>query len=55
MWNGIEDIYVNRTGEEVPEAFLFALCSFGESVFLKFNDKKRAFMFSVADWRAGTS
>ncbi|OPJ64236.1 BtrH N-terminal domain-containing protein [Clostridium oryzae] len=51
MWSGIEDVYATRTGQTLPEAFLFALSSFGESVFLKFKDETRPFMFSVADGR----
>ncbi len=51
MWSGIEDVYATRTGQILPEAFLLALSSFGESVFLKFKDIKKPFMFSVADGR----
>lgn len=31
MWNGIEDIYMNITGESLPDQFFFAMsgcCSF---------------------------
>lgn len=51
MWSGIEDVYATRTGQTLPEAFLFALSSFGESAFLKSKDENRPFMFSVADGR----
>lgn len=51
MWSGIEDIYVNQSGEEVPEAFLFALSSYGENVYLKFRDRNRPVMLSVCDGR----
>ncbi len=23
MWNGIEDIYMNKTGEKIPDQFFF--------------------------------
>lgn len=51
MWSGIEDVYADRTGNELPEAFLFALSSYGETVYLKMPDKKKPYMFSVADGR----
>lgn len=51
MWSGIEDIYATRTNQQVPEAFLLGLSSFGESVFIKIKDEKRPFMFSVVDGR----
>lgn len=25
MWNGIEDIYINKTGEKLPSQFFFAM------------------------------
>ncbi|SHK16188.1 Butirosin biosynthesis protein H, N-terminal [Anaerocolumna jejuensis DSM 15929] len=51
MWSGIEDIYVTKTGEEVPEAFFFALSSYGENIYLKFHDLPRPVMLSVCDGR----
>ena len=51
MWSGIEDVYVTRINQKVPEAFLFALSSFGETAFIKTGDKKRPYMFSAADGR----
>jgi len=51
MWSGIEDVYATKTDQILPGAFLFALSSFGESVFLKYKDENRPFMFSVADGR----
>lgn len=51
MWSGIEDVYATRTNQALPDAFLFALSSFGESIFLKFKDINKPFMFSVADGR----
>lgn len=51
MWSGIEDIYASRTNQKLPEAFLFALSSFGETVFIKTGNAKNPFMFSLADGR----
>lgn len=51
MWSGIEDIYVTKSGEEVPEAFFFALSSYGENAYLKFNNVERPVMLSVCDGR----
>ena len=51
MWSGIEDVYATKTDQTIPGAFLFALSSFGESIFLKIKDTNRPFMFSVADGR----
>lgn len=51
MWSGIEDIYVTKTGEEVPEAFFFALSSYGENIYLKFHNLARPVMLSVCDGR----
>lgn len=51
MWSGIEDVYATQTDQVLPEAFFFALSSFGESVFLKSKEADRPFMFSVADGR----
>jgi hypothetical protein len=35
MWNGIEDIYITKTGETIPNGFFFALSGFGNFVYLK--------------------
>lgn len=51
MWSGIEDVYATKTDQIISDAFLFALSSYGESVFLKFKDTNKPFMFSVADGR----
>lgn len=51
MWNGIEDVYVSKRGEEVPEAFFLALSSYGENVYLRFHDPARPIMLSVCDGR----
>lgn len=51
MWSGIEDVYATRSNQKLPEAFLFALSSFGETVFIKTGEKAKPYMFSVADGR----
>lgn len=35
MWNGIEDIYMNKTGEFLPNNYFFTLASFGSFCYLK--------------------
>ena len=35
MWNGIEDIYINKTGESLPNSFFFLLSGFGSFCYLK--------------------
>lgn len=51
MWSGIEDIYSTKSNEEIPDAFLLALSSYGENVYLKFNNTVRPVMFNVCDAR----
>jgi hypothetical protein len=51
MWSGIEDVYATKTNQRIPEAFLFGLSSFGESVFIKSGNENSPVMFSVADGR----
>lgn len=47
MWNGIEDIYMNRTGEKLPDQFFFAMSGFCSFAYLKTNksDLKRMVAF----------
>jgi len=35
MWNGIEDLYIQKTGECLPPSFFFSLASFGSFCYLK--------------------
>jgi len=35
MWNGIEDLYINKTGESLPPSFFFSLASFGSFCYMK--------------------
>ncbi|HPF41970.1 MAG TPA: BtrH N-terminal domain-containing protein [Bacillota bacterium] len=47
MWNGIEDLYIAKSGEALPESFFFLLASFGAFCYLHTNsqDIKRMIMF----------
>lgn len=47
MWNGIEDIYIEKTNENLPENFFFLLSGFGSFCYLKTNksDLKRMVLF----------
>lgn len=50
MWNGIEDLYERKMGEEVPDYFFFCLSGIGNFVYLKF-DKGR--LRRMAGWGDG--
>lgn len=39
MWNGIEDIYMSKTGEDIPPFFFFCLSGVGNTAYLKHNDE----------------
>ncbi len=54
MCSGIEDLYATRTNQSVPEGFLLALGSFGETVFIKMNNSEKPYMFSANDARPKT-
>ncbi len=54
MCSGIEDLYATRTKQSIPEGFLLALGSFGETVFIKMNNRKKPYMFSANDARPKT-
>lgn len=47
MWNGIEDIYMNKTGEKLPNQFFFAMSGFCSFAYIKTNkaDTKRMVFF----------
>lgn len=51
MWNGIEDIYVNKTKEEIPNQLFFCLCGLGNFVYLKTNKKEIKRLVSFGDGR----
>lgn len=45
MWNGIEDLYVQKSGEKIPHQFFFCLSGKGNFIYLKSNKgelKRRA-------------
>ena len=54
MCSGIEDIYATKTNQSVPEGFLLALGSFGETVFIKMNNDEKPYMFSANNARPKT-
>lgn len=54
MCSGIEDLYATRTNQSIPEGFLLALGSFGETVFIKMNNSQKPYMFSANDARPKT-
>lgn len=37
MWNGIEDLYQTKFGEDIPDYFFFCLSGIGNFVYLKFS------------------
>ncbi len=54
MCSGIKDIYATKTNQTVPEVFLLALGSFGETVFIKMNNNEKPYMFSANGARPKT-
>lgn len=51
MWNGIEDIYMDKTGEQLPEGFFFSLAKFGTFCYLKTPKAERKRMVALGDGR----
>ena len=49
MWNGIEDIYMNKTGEDLPENFFFLLSGFGSFCYLKTNKSELKRMVALGN------
>lgn len=37
MWNGIEDIYINKTKEKIPDQFFFSMSGFCSFAYIKTN------------------
>lgn len=35
MWNGIEDLYLTKTGETIPDFFFFAMAGIGNFIYLR--------------------
>lgn len=51
MWNGIEDLYITRTGETLPENLFFLLSEFGSFCYLKTEKAELKRMISLGDGR----
>lgn len=51
MWNGIEDIYMNKTGESLPSSFFFILSGFGSFCYLKTQKAELKRMVALGDGR----
>ncbi len=51
MWNGIEDIYMNKTGESLPSNFFFVLSWFGSFCYLKTDKSELKRMVALGDGR----
>ncbi|WZL73134.1 BtrH N-terminal domain-containing protein [Clostridiaceae bacterium 35-E11] len=50
MWNGIEDLYQTRLGEDIPDYFFFCLSGIGKFVYLKFRSGN---VRRMASWNDG--
>lgn len=51
MWNGIEDIYMNKTGECLPSNFFFTLAGLGSFCYLKTQKSELKRMIALGDGR----
>lgn len=51
MWNGIEDIYINKTKENIPSQFFFAMSGFCGFAYIKTNKADIKRMVSFGDGR----
>lgn len=51
MWNGIEDIYMNKTKERIPDQFFFAMSGFCSFAYIKTNKSDIKRMVSFGDGR----
>lgn len=51
MWNGIEDIYINKTEERIPNQFFFAMSGFCGFAYIKTNKADIKRMVSFGDGR----
>lgn len=51
MWNGIEDIYINKTKENIPDQFFFGMSGFCGFAYLKTNKAELKRMVSFGDGR----
>lgn len=51
MWNGIEDIYINKTKEKIPDQFFFSMSSFCSFAYIKSNKSDIKRIVSFGDGR----
>ena len=51
MWNGVEDLYIEKTGEQLPPSFFFSMASFGSFCYLKTDKAKIKRMVVLGDGR----
>lgn len=51
MWNGIEDIYMGKTGESLPNNFFFVLAAFGSFCYLRTEKSELKRMVALGDGR----
>lgn len=51
MWNGIEDLYMNKTGECLPNDFFFLLSGFGSFCYMKTDKAELKRMVALGDGR----
>ncbi len=51
MWNGIEDLYMNQTGEVLPPNFFFSLAGFGSFCYRKTDQDEFKRMVAFGDGR----
>lgn len=51
MWNGIEDLYIQNTGETLPPNFFFVLSGFGSFCYMKTPKSELKRMIALGDGR----
>jgi len=51
MWNGIEDLYIQRTGQALPPSFFFVLSGFGSFCYMKTQKAELKRMIALGDGR----
>lgn len=51
MWNGTEDLYIEKSGENLPPKFFFVLASFGTFCYMKTDKSELKRMVALGDGR----
>ncbi len=51
MWNGIEDLYIQRTGQTLPPSFFFVLAGLGSFCYMKTEKSELKRMIALGDGR----